>query len=108
MHNFFLGPRSREEQGHSAERHHPDCIGHEGDWHCLAHSAHCSDILLVVQTVNDRAGAKKEKGFEEAMREEVHDPCNDTSHPQRDHHQPELRDRGVSKDPFDIELSDGN
>ena len=58
--------------------------------------------------MNDGAGTEKEQRFEKAMRDQVHDPGRDTADAERDHHQAELRDGGVSEDAFNVELREGD
>src|ERR687897_844124 len=78
--------------------------GPEGDRHVVAQAAHPPHVLLLVQTVDDRAGAEEEESLEEGVRHQVEDRGDPGAGPEGKRHVAKLAERGVGDDSFDVEL----
>ena len=77
--DFFFRPTTGKEERNAAQIHHADGISQKRHRHDPAQAAHFADILLVMKSVNDRARTEEEQCFEEAMRDQVHDPGRDAT-----------------------------
>ncbi len=60
--------------------------------------------MLVVEGMNDDAGAEEQEGLEKGMGHEVEHGGRPCAHPEGEEHVSDLADRGVSEDPFDVLL----
>ena len=74
----------------------------------LRKPAHFPDVLLVMQRVDDGAGAQEEQRLEEGVRGQVIHRRRRAVQADGHDHVAELRERGVSEDAFDVVLLDGD
>ena len=73
-----------------------------------AKTPHLADVLLPAHRVDDTSGAQEEEGLEKGVRHEVEDSRREGAHPARQEHVAKLADGGVSEDPFDVVLHQGD
>src|SRR5205085_11198989 len=59
--NFLFRPAAGEKEREAAERHHPDGVRHKSDRHEPPETAHVTNVLFDVTSVNDEAGAEETK-----------------------------------------------
>ncbi len=92
------------ERWHSDDRQIAQPEGREGDWQRRTQPAVAAHVLLVVHRVDDRAGAKEQAGFEEAVGEQVHDREHVAGRAQTgsQHHVADLTHRGRRQRAFDV------
>ena len=76
--------------------------------HAAAQAAHLPDVLLVVQRVDDRAGAKEEQRLEKRVREQMKHGRAGRRQADRHDHVAQLRERGVGEDALDVVLLRGH
>ena len=66
-------------------------------WDASRKAAHLVHVLLVVDGVDDRAGAQEQQALEEAVRHQVEDGRRERADAQRREHVAELAERGVGE-----------
>ena len=77
--DFFFRPTTGKEERNAAQIHHADGVSEKRHRHDPAQAAHFANVLFMMKSMNDRARTKKEQCFEEAMRDQVHDPGRDAT-----------------------------
>ena len=65
-------------------------------------STHFPHIGLIVHGVHNAACAQEQQGFGDSVGDEVEYRCAQTSGAQRQHHQPEMADRGIGENALDV------
>ncbi len=65
-------------------------------------------VMTTFHTQDDRTGGEEQQRFEEGMRDQVEHAGHEGAHPDRSHHETQLRDGGIGQDFLDVILPDGN
>src|SRR5262249_26808697 len=77
--NFLLGPATGKDEGDAAQRHHTYGVRLKRNRHESPQTAHFTNVLLAMASVNHRARAEKQKRFEKTVREQMHDSSRHTA-----------------------------
>ncbi len=65
-------------------------------------------VMTTLQSENDRTGRKEQQRLEESMRRQVEHPGHERAHPDRRHHETELRNGRVGQHLLDVVLANSN
>ncbi len=103
--NRILGEKAGK-AGKPDERQGADQSCPVGNGHVLAQSAHVAHVLLVMQRDDHRARREKQQCLEKGVRHQVKDARRIGGSPKRDGHVPELGERRIGNDAFDVVLND--
>ena len=108
MENLVLAPKPGEKHRHSGQRHHANRIRRKGRGHPTPQSAHSSNVLLMVASMNDRARSKEQERFEKRVSDQMKIRGDGRSEAYGQKHISKLRYGRIGENFFDIVLKHAN
>ena len=70
--NFFFRPATRKKERHATERHHPNGISEKRHRHDTPETAHFTNVVFAVTSVNHGARAEEQQRFEKTVSQQMH------------------------------------
>ena len=105
--NLVLGKETGKDR-YAADRQPTSEHRRKCDRHVFLQAAHSTHVLLVVHSVNDRAGTEEEQCLEKRVRHDVEDRRDKGADATREKHVAELRDRRIGENLLDVVLCEAD